>query len=99
MPLVLRIARRAAREIEHAQLWWQENRPAASDAFRADLQGAFSWLLRQPGVGVRVGNTKLGGVRRLYLGRIRYFVYYQLRGNELVVLSVWHSSRGKGPAL
>ena len=87
------------REIERAEDWWQENRPAAPGAFRADLQGAFTLLLLQPGVGVKVGNTRLAGVRRVHLGRIRYFVYYQLRPNELVVLSVWNSSRGKSPAL
>ncbi len=95
----VRIARRAAFEIERAEHWWVENRLAATDAFRADLKGAFTLLARQPGVGVKVGNTRLSGVRRLHLGRIRYFVYYRVRNDELVVLSVWHSNRGKGPSL
>ena len=95
----LRIARRAASEIERAERWWLENRPGAPDAFRADLKGAFILLVRQPGVGVKVGNTRLSGVRRLHLGRIRYFVYYRVMNDELVVLSVWHSSRGKGPSI
>ena len=95
----LRIARRAASEIERAERWWLENRPSAPDAFRADLKGAFILLVRQPGVGVKVGNTRLSGVRRLHLGRIRYFVYYRVMNDELVVLSVWHSSRGKGPSI
>jgi plasmid stabilization system protein ParE len=95
MALGLRIAHRAAFEIERAERWWLENRPAAPGAFRADLKGAFVLLLRQPGTGVTVGNTRLKGVRRLHLGRIRYFVYYRVRDNELVVLSVWHSSRRK----
>lgn len=99
MALVLRITRRAASEIERADQWWRENRLAAPDAFRADLHGAFALLLGQPGVGAKVGNARLGGVRRLHLGRIRYFVYYQVRQEELVVLSVWHSSRGKRPAV
>lgn len=95
----LRIARGAASDIERAERWWIENRPAAQDAFRADLKGAFTLLARQPGVGVKVGNTRLSGVCRLHLGRIRYFVYYRVRNDELVVLSVWHSSRGEGPSL
>ena len=99
MVMGLRIARRAAFEIERAEHWWVENRPAAPDAFRADLKGAFKLLIRQPGVGVKVGNMRLSGVRRLHLGRIRYFIYYRVKNNELVVLSVWHSSRGKGPSL
>ena len=97
--LRLRITRRAASEIERAELWWDANRPAAPLAIREDLKSAFDLLLRQPGVGVRVGNTRLAGVRRLHLGRIRYFLYYRVKRDELVVLSVWHSSRGKGPSL
>jgi plasmid stabilization system protein ParE len=93
MALRLRIAHRAASEIERAERWWRENRPAAPSAFRADLKGAFTLLLRQPGTGAKVGNTRLNGVRRLHLGRIHYFIYYRVRDDELVVLSVWHSSR------
>ena len=99
MAIGVRIARRAAFEIERAARWWVENRPAALDAFRADLKGAFTLLARQPGVGVKVGNTRLSGVRQLHLGRIRYFVYYRVRNDELVVLAVWNSNRGKGPTL
>ncbi|HEX7788029.1 MAG TPA: type II toxin-antitoxin system RelE/ParE family toxin [Methylomirabilota bacterium] len=97
--LRLRITHRAASEIERAELWWGANRPAAPSALRQDLGSAFDLLLRQPGVGVRVGNTRLPGVRRIHLGRIRYFLYYRVEGDELVVLSVWHSSRGKGSRL
>ena len=93
MAFGLRIAHRAVSEIERAERWWLENRPAAPGAFRADLKGALVLLLRQPAAGVTVGNTRLKGVRRLHLGRIRYFVYYRVRGDVLVVLSVWHSSR------
>lgn len=75
MPLALRIARRAATEIERAELWWRENRLAAPEAIREDIQGALSLLLRQPGIGTGVGNEKLVGVRRLQLSRISYFVY------------------------
>ncbi len=86
-------------EIERAERWWLDNRAAAPEAFRADLKGAFSLLLRQPGVGVKVGNTRLPGVRRLHLGRIRYFVFYRVNDEELVVLSVWHSNRRRTPVL
>jgi plasmid stabilization system protein ParE len=97
--LRLRITRRAASEIERAESWWRANRLAVPSAIRDDLKSAFDLLLRQPGMGVRVGNTRLSGVRRLFLGRIRYFLYYRVERKELVVLSVWHSSRGKGPSL
>ena len=93
MQLVLRISRRAASEIERAESWWLENRPAAPTALRDDLSGVFRLLLQRPGVGVRVTNTRLSGVRRLTLGRARYYVYYRIREPELVVLALWHTSR------
>ena len=99
MSLLLRITTRAAIEAERAESWWAENRTLAPLAFQDDLRTAFSLLLRQPGIGVKVANTRLRGVRRLHLGRIRYFLYYRVKGNELLILSVWHESRGKGPRL
>jgi plasmid stabilization system protein ParE len=97
--LRLRITRRAASEIERAQRWWKVNRPAAPLAIREDLKSAFSLLLRQPSVGVPITSTRLPGVRRLHLGRIGYYLYYRVKINEMVVLSLWHASRGKGPRL
>ena len=99
MALLLRITSRAASEIERAEKWWVENRPSAPHALREDIKAGFALLLQQPGVGVKVGNTRLSGVRRLHLGRIRYFVYYRVNSEQLVVLSVWHSSRRAGPSL
>ena len=97
--MLVRIASRAASEIERAEKWWGENRASVPRAVREDLKAAFTLLLKQPGIGVKVGNTRLSGVRRLHLGRIRYVVYYRVKGDELVVLSVWHSSRRAGPSL
>lgn len=74
----LRISARAAAEIERADAWWRENRPAIPGALRDDLEAAFKLLFRQPGIGVRVSNARLAGTRRLYLGRIRYFLYYRV---------------------
>lgn len=99
MALGLRITRRAAAEISRADSWWRENRPAAPLAVKEDLKGAFSLLLRQPGVGVKVGSSRLSGVRRIHLGRIRYFVYYRVKDNDMVILSVWHTMRQTQPRL
>lgn len=39
-------------------------------------------------------------VRRVFLGRIRYYLYYQaFPATEIIeVLAVWHASRGKEPS-
>jgi plasmid stabilization system protein ParE len=41
----------------------------------------------------------MGGVRRLVLYKIRYYLYYRLSGDTVDVLALWHTSRGEGPAL
>jgi len=99
MPLELFVSRRAAREIERVVQWWAVNRPAAPGAVRQDVQAALNLLIVQPDIGVYVKEASSPDVRRLHLDRIRYWVYYRVRRNRLEVLSVWHSSRGSGPAV
>ena len=99
MPLELFVSRRAARGVEQIVQWWAVNRPAAPGDVRQDLQAALDLLLVQPDLGIRVKEASSPDVRRFHLDRIRYWVYYRVRGNRLEVLSVWHSSRGTGPAV
>ena len=63
----------------------------------ADLRGALDLLVREPGVGSKVETSRSEIVRRLYLGRIHYFVYYRVRGNMLEVVAFWHERRGHTP--
>ena len=99
MALELVVSRRAAREIERVVEWWAANRPAAPGAIRQDLEAAVNVLLVQPEIGARVEEASSPDVRRFHLDRIRYWVYYRVRSDRLELLSVWHSSRGSGPAL
>lgn len=93
MSLRLRITVRAADEIESANLWWQENRPAAPDAIHEDLERTLKILVVQPGVGQRVMNARLAGVRRIHIDRVHRHVYYRVHAGELVVLRFWPSQR------
>jgi plasmid stabilization system protein ParE len=97
--LRLFITRRAAHEIRRAAQWWADNRPAAPGAVRADLQATLNILREQPQVGTDVEDASSTGVRRIYLDRTRYWVYYRVRRDTLEVLSLWHGSRGSDPAL
>lgn len=99
MALELTISQRAAREVERVVEWWAANRPAAAGAVRQDLEAAVNVLLVRPDIGVRVREASSPDVRRFHLDRIRYWVYYRVRSNRLEILSVWHSSRGSGPAV
>ena len=99
MALDLYISRRAAREIDRIAEWWAANRPAAPGAVREDLEAVLALLVEQPGLGSEVKEASSPGIRRFYLDRIRYWVYYRVRGQRLEVVSVWHASRGTGPAI
>jgi plasmid stabilization system protein ParE len=101
MTLRVKVSARAASHVRKAAEWWVENRPAAPGAVRTDIGEALALLAQQPGIGTAYeGRTK--GVRRLLVGRIRYFIYYRVTPDmpdTLEVLAVWHVSRGKQPSL
>jgi plasmid stabilization system protein ParE len=97
--LAAEITPRALRQIERAALWWAENRPAAPDAIRLDLGEALEVLAQQPGIGARCSAQLYSDVRRLYLARTKYHLYYRVTGNKLIVLAFWHASRGRGPTV
>ena len=60
---------------------------------------ALALLARQPSIGNVYEGARVKGVRRLLVGRIRYFIYYRVTPETLEVLTVWHISRGKQPSL
>ena len=99
MTLRVKISARAASHIRKAAEWWAENRPAAPGAVRTDIGDALALLAEQPGIGATYEGSRPQGVRRLLVGRIRYFIYYRSTRDTLEVLAVWHASRGKQPSL
>ncbi|MBA3792206.1 MAG: type II toxin-antitoxin system RelE/ParE family toxin [Rubrobacter sp.] len=98
--LPLQVTRRAVREISEASAWWDANRPEAPEAFREEIESAFELLRTYPSVGARASNTRLAGVRRIHLSRIRYHLYYRVILSEAVeILALWHTARGPGPGV
>jgi plasmid stabilization system protein ParE len=86
-------------QIETAAAWWAANRPAAPDAIRIDFREAKSLLSHEPAVGARSSTARYPELRRLYLSRVRYHIYYRVRPGKVVILALWHASRGSGPSL
>ena len=97
--LRVKVSARAASQIHKAAEWWAENRPAAPGAVRTDIGEALALPARQAGIGTAYEGARTKGVRRLLVGRIRYFIYYRVTPETLEVLTVWHMSRGKQPSL
>jgi plasmid stabilization system protein ParE len=99
MALRVKVAARAAIQVGKAAEWWAANRPAAPSALAADFGEAVALLAEQPGIGAEYVGARTPGIRRLYLSRIRYFIYYQAVGGELRIVAFWHASRGQQPVL
>ena len=97
--LHVEVTPRAAIQIEAAATWWAKNRLAAADAIRVDFQEAKALLSRQPGIGATSSTARYPELRRLYLSRVRYHIYYYVRGDKVVIVAFWHASRGSSPTL
>ena len=93
------VTKRAEAHIEQAADWWEKNRPLAPEALDEELAEAFSLLSKQAAIGAPALNTNTKGVRRVHLARVHYYLYYKVRGDEVQVLALWHTSRGSGPRL
>ncbi len=99
MALRVRISARAANQVRRAAEWWGRNRPAAPGAVGKDFGEAVALLAEQPDIGAKYEGRRTPGVRRPYLGRLRYFIYYEAEDETLKVLAFWHASRRDQPAL
>lgn len=97
--LVVEVTPLAAGQIEAAATWWAKNRLAAPDAIRIDFQNATTLLSNQPGIGGKSRNKRYPNLRRIYLSRVRYHIYYHEHEGKVVVLAFWHARRGRGPGL
>lgn len=97
MTLTVKISARAAREVKQAAEWWHDNRPAAPGAVGKDFGEAVALLAEQPGIGAKYSGARLPSVSRLYLSRVRYFIYYSAEAGALKVLAFWHASRDEQP--
>ena len=99
MALRVKVSARAAQQIGRAAEWWFANRPSAPGAVAKDVGETVALLAEQPGVGSEYDGARTPGVKRLYLGRIGYFIYYREVSGSLEVLALWHAGREKQPTL
>ncbi|MYM84409.1 type II toxin-antitoxin system RelE/ParE family toxin [Duganella sp. FT50W] len=93
----IQITPRAAAQIRRLSSWWRHNRPAAPDAVEDELTRIFALLASRPDLGAQASNAKLASVRRIYLAKIRHHLYYRVQTNAVILLALWHTSRGSGP--
>ncbi|MEA2570020.1 MAG: toxin ParE1/3/4 [Acidobacteriota bacterium] len=89
----LRFTDAAWRQYFRAGGWWTKHRDKAPNAFRDDIEAGLLLIRREPGVGVPVRYGRHSNVRRLYLERVRYLIYYQVVPDAIRVLAICHASR------
>ena len=99
MALRVKVSARAASQVRKAAQWWAQNRLAAPGAVAADFGESVVLLAEQPGIGAKYEGTRTLGVRRLFLSRVGYFIYYKAESGSLDVLAFWHASREHQPVL
>lgn len=92
---------RASRNVAEAKRWWRANRTKAPDALEEELRTALDLIATTPGIGAVAHNVALPGVRRIFLNRVNYFLYYRPRPevSRVDVVALWHARRGSGPRL
>jgi plasmid stabilization system protein ParE len=95
--LAIRVVASASLQIEEAANWWTTNPTSAPLVFVEDLRQAFDLISQQPEIGAATTNVSLVGVRRVYLARLRYFLYYRVQPSHVEILALWYTSRGTGP--
>ncbi len=97
----LRVAPRAEEQIRDSEQWWLENRPKAPLAFEEDLGKAFDLLSSLPRAGQKVHHSRIGGLRRVLMGRVRYYLYFDVADETetVEILALWHTSRHGQPSL
>jgi plasmid stabilization system protein ParE len=78
--------------------WWRENRPRAPDLLFQEFVFALDMIESFPESGKVYLNSD-PPVRRLLMRATRHHVYYQIRRDRILVLSVWGAVRGTGPPL
>lgn len=90
---------RAQTEIRSAAAWWEDNRKKAPGAIFIDLRQALDLLRASPTVGMAVRRTRTSGLRKYFLERVGYDLYYRVVADEhtLVILAFWHARRRPPP--
>ena len=58
-------------------------------------------LVMTPNIGQRATGTFKRNVRKMYLHRVGYVIYYRVIGSppRLQILAFWHARRGSGPPI
>jgi plasmid stabilization system protein ParE len=80
----------AAEELEAIISYFREIAPSVVAHFADSIDEAVAQLLDNPYL---VQETEKPGVRRWYLRRFRYSIFFTVEGDDLVILHIQHAAR------
>lgn len=88
----------ASKHVEREQAYWREHRDYP-DIFPAELEAAIRILAIIPGAGSGYSQTRVAGLRRLYLQKLGCHIYYTFDDSQVIVRALWGARRERGPTL
>jgi plasmid stabilization system protein ParE len=80
----------AALELEASILYFCEHAPSVVVDFADNIDNAVAELLDHP---YSAQETEHRGVRRKYIRRFRYSIFYTVEDDEIVILHIQHAAR------
>ena len=89
MRLGLRVSARALQEIEGAHEWYNRQRRGLGEDFLAALDGRLNTIRQTP----EIFPVAHRGIRRAFLQRFPYAVFFVVTERDVVVIGVIHAAR------
>jgi hypothetical protein len=78
---------------------WQREAGHDPGILAGEVEEGILFLSLIPGAGALYLQGGIPGLRRLFLQRVSYHLYYTFTEDEVIVRAFWHTSRGHGPDL
>jgi plasmid stabilization system protein ParE len=83
----------AERQLIAAAAWWRRNRDKAPSAFEEEIHFALLYVSENLSSSTTYRAARRSGVRRYFIERIRYYIYFRATDDKIQVLRIWHASR------
>lgn len=84
---------RAASQLQDAAVYLEEARPGTGVPFVDDVEAILLVASEHPNSFPRVPRVEGNEVRRALARRYGYWIIYEIRPDDILVLSVWHGAR------
>jgi plasmid stabilization system protein ParE len=91
----------AEEQLRQVHLWWLENMEGAPSMFLDEFESLTALLRDASSIGQPFRRATRPGIRRLYMPRSKYWIYYVHNSERSIVsiLAVWSTRRGSAPRL